>query len=163
MLTELSRDEIDDILTGQIVGRLGMVEGSTPYVVPISYAYRDGDIYAHSAQGRKLAALRAHPDVCFEVDDVTTVDDWCSVIGWGRFEQLVGADAREGLEVLVDRFRPVVADSAGEHPGAEIGMMRALNIPRSPTADAGLGTPSASAAVFRVRLETVTGRAERPR
>ena len=163
MLTEMSRDEIDDVLAGQIVGRLGMVDGSTPYVVPISYAYRDGDIYAHSAQGRKLDALRAHPEVCFEVDDVTSVDEWRSVIAWGRFEQLVGAEAREGLDVLIDRFRPVSAASAGEHPGAEIGMMRALDIPRSPQAGAALGTPSASAAVFRVRVETVTGRAVRPR
>lgn len=67
MLMELTRDEIDDVLAGQIVGRLGLVDGSTPYVVPISYAYRDGDIYAHSAQGRKLDALRSHPEVVYRI------------------------------------------------------------------------------------------------
>ncbi|MDN4596814.1 pyridoxamine 5'-phosphate oxidase family protein [Leifsonia virtsii] len=163
MLMELTRDEIDDVLADQIVGRLGLVDGSTPYVVPISYAYRDGDIYAHSAQGRKLDALRSHPEVCFEVDDVSSVDDWRSVIAWGFFEQLVGADAREGLDILLDRFRPVFAEAGAEHPGAEIGMMRTLDIPRSASAGPDLGRPGSSAAVYRIRLETVTGRAERPR
>lgn len=162
MLKELTRDEIDEVLAEQIVGRLGLIDDATPYVVPISYVYRDGDIYAHSAQGRKLNALRTHPDVCFEVDDVSSVDQWRSVIAWGRFEQLLGAEAREGLDVLLDRFRPFFAPSGTEHPGAEIGMLRTLDIPRSRMADAVVGRPGSSAVIYRIRLDTVSGRAEQP-
>jgi hypothetical protein len=42
-------------------------------------------------------------------------------------------------------------------------MMRTLDIPRSASAGSDLGRPGSSAAVYRIRLETVTGRAERPR
>ena len=163
MPVELSRDEIDDLLASQLVGRLGLIEGEVPYVVPISYAYRDGDIYAHSAQGRKLDALRSHPEVCFEVDDVVSVDEWRSVIAWGTFEQLLGAEAREGLDVLLDRLRPPAGATDAEHPGAEVGMMRTLDIPRMAESDAELGRPNAAAAVFRLRLHKVTGRAEHRR
>lgn len=160
MPVELSRDEIDDVLASQPVGRLGLTDGEVPYVVPIAYAYRDGDIYAHSAQGRKLDALRSHPEVCFEVDDVVSLDEWRSVIAWGTFEQLLGSEAREGLDVLLARLRPPAQASGSEHPGAEMGMVRTLDIPRLAEAEAELGRPNAAAAVFRLRLHTVTGRAE---
>jgi len=162
MLMELTRDESDDVLADQIVGRLGMIDDSTPYVVPIPYVYRDGDIYAHTAQGRKLNALRAHPEACFEVDDVSSIDQWRSVIAWGRFEQLLGAEAREGLDLLLDRFRPIFTESGKEHPGAQIGMLRTLDIPRSGAAGEELGRPGSSAVIYRIRLDTVTGRAGQP-
>jgi nitroimidazol reductase NimA-like FMN-containing flavoprotein (pyridoxamine 5'-phosphate oxidase superfamily) len=159
MPTELSSDEIEDLLDEQIVGRLGVIDGAAPYVVPISYAYREGDVYAHTAQGRKLEALRAHPEVCFEVDDVSSVDEWRSVIAWGTFEQLLGSDAREGMDILLDRFRPVGSPTAGDHPGAEMGMTRRLDIPRLSAHEIELGSPGGRAAIFRIRLHTLTGRA----
>ncbi|MGO4593793.1 hypothetical protein AB4Z18_08215 [Leifsonia sp. 2TAF2] len=57
-------------------------------------------------------ALRRHPEVRFEVDDVVSVDERRSVIAWGTFEQLLGAEAWEGLDVLLDRLRPA-RESAG--------------------------------------------------
>lgn len=160
MPTEMNRDEIDDLLNAALVGHLGMIAEDRPYIVPISYAYRDGAVYCHSAQGRKVQALRTDPEVCFEVDELDHIDRWRSVIAWGRFEQLVGADAQRAMEVLVDRFRPLVPMSADGHQGAELGMMRTLDIPRLPEAQATLGRPETAAVVFRVTLDTVTGRRE---
>ncbi|WP_426625250.1 pyridoxamine 5'-phosphate oxidase family protein [Leifsonia sp. McL0607] len=160
MPTEMTRDEIDDLLSTGLVGRLGMIDGEQPYVVPISYAYRDGAVYCHSAQGRKVQLLRAQPEVCFEVDELDHIDRWRSVIAWGRFEQLVGAEAKRATELLVDRFRPLVPVDADGHQGAELGMMRTLDIPRLPDAQATLGRPATAAVVFRVNLHTVTGRRE---
>ena len=161
MPEEMTRDEIDDLFASQTVGRLGLVDGDAPYVVPISYAYRDGFLYGHSAQGRKLRALRSQPEVCFEIDDVESVDRWRSAIAWGRFEQLVGEEARRGLEILLERFRPLLPVGAGEtHPDAEVGMARTLDIPRLPGAEADLGRPSSAAVVFRIRLHTLSGRSE---
>ena len=160
MPTEMTRDEIDDLLAAALIGHLGMIDGELPYVVPISYAYRDGAVYCHSAQGRKVRALRAQAEVCFEVDEVDHIDRWRSVIAWGRFEQLLGSEAAHGLEILVDRFRPLVPATDDEHPGAQLGMMRTLDIPRLPEAQGQLGRPSAAAVVFRVTLHTLTGRKE---
>ncbi|WP_158867387.1 pyridoxamine 5'-phosphate oxidase family protein [Leifsonia sp. AG29] len=161
MPEEMTRDEIDELLASQAVGRLGLVEGDVPYVVPISYAYRDGCIYGHSAQGRKLRALRSQPEVCFEVDEVETVDRWRSAIAWGRFEQLVGEEAKRGLDILIERFRPLLPPATTEtHPDAEVGLTRTLDIPRLPGAEADLGRTSSAAVVFRIRLHTLSGRSE---
>jgi nitroimidazol reductase NimA-like FMN-containing flavoprotein (pyridoxamine 5'-phosphate oxidase superfamily) len=160
MPTEMNRDEIDDLLNTALVGRLGMIDGDRPYVVPISYAYRDGAVYCHSAQGRKVQALRTQPEVCFEVDELDHIDRWRSVIAWGRFEQLVGADAQRAMELLVDRFRPLVPAAADGNQGAEVGMLRTLDIPRLAEAQATVGRPATAAVVFRVDLHTLTGREE---
>ncbi|MGH1525591.1 pyridoxamine 5'-phosphate oxidase family protein [Leifsonia sp. L25] len=160
MPDQMTREEIDDLLGSRLVGRLGMISEGQPYVVPISYAYRDGAVYCHSAQGRKVEALRTQPEVCFEVDELDHIDRWRSVIGWGRFEQLVGAEAKTAVQLLVDRFRPLVSAATDGHQGAELGMMRTLDIPRLPEAQAQVGRPSAAAVVFRVNLHTLTGRME---
>jgi nitroimidazol reductase NimA-like FMN-containing flavoprotein (pyridoxamine 5'-phosphate oxidase superfamily) len=158
MPTEMTRDEIDELLAAAQVGHLGMIDGEVPYVVPISYAYHDGAVYCHSAQGRKVRALRTRPEVCFQVEEFDHIDRWRSVIAWGRFEQLLGTEAVHGLDILVDRFRPFVPATADDHPGAQLGMTRTLDIPRLPEARAQLGRPSAAAIVFRVTLGTLTGR-----
>lgn len=161
MARELSEGEARGLLAAREVGRLGLVEDGLPYVVPIAYAYRDGSVYCHSAQGRKVSALRLHPEACFEVDEVDGIDRWRSVIAWGTYEQLLGAEAKAGLEVLLERFRPAAgAGGADAAPGAELGMLRTLDIPRLEEARSGVGQPASAAVVFRLRLHTLSGRAE---
>ncbi len=163
MAVELTRDEIQDFLATHYIGHLGMVEGERPYVVPIAYAFSNGAIYCHSAQGMKVQAMRARPDVCFEVDDVESIDRWRSVIAWGTFEQLVGADAISGREILVDRLRPLaVARESDPPPVAGAGLLRALDIPRLEEARAGIARPSSAGVVFRIELSGASGRLECP-
>ena len=64
---------IERIIGDCEVFRLAMIDGTRPYVVPMSFGYslRDGvlELYAHSApKGRKVDALRRNPEVCFEMD-----------------------------------------------------------------------------------------------
>lgn len=161
MPIEMTDDEINEFLASQYVGRLGMVDGTRPYVVPISYAFHEGAVYFHSAPGMKVQALRSHPEVCFEVDDVASLEEWRSVIAWGAFEQLIGSDARAGVEILLDRFRPLTSTpGSAPHPGAEIGMMRTLDIPRLPGTRSALGQASGASVVFRLVLEETSGRRE---
>ena len=52
--------------------RIAMADEGSPYVVPLSFAYRfDGEtltLYFHSAkEGRKIEILRKNPAVCFEI------------------------------------------------------------------------------------------------
>lgn len=157
----MSDDDIREFLATQFVGRLGMLDGTRPYVVPISYAFRDGAVYCHSAQGLKVRSLRSHPEACFEVDEVISLERWRSVIAWGTFEQLIGADAKRGVEILLDRFRPLTATGpSAAHPGAELGMMRTLDIPRLPEAHESIGQPGNAAVVFRLVLHEFSGREE---
>lgn len=70
-LTELG--EILQVVERCKVCRLAMADAAGLYLVPMNfgYAYVEGrlELYFHSArEGRKVAALRAAPQVCFEMD-----------------------------------------------------------------------------------------------
>lgn len=152
MIGALDEAEIDDVLGSATVARIGCGGDDGVYVVPVSYAYADGCVYAHSAPGKKLDLMRARPDVCLEVEDVRGPAEWRSVIAQGRYEELTGQRAADALRLLVHRFRqespsstatPAEADGAhGGDPGA------------------GHGQGAAAPVLFRIRLHTRSGRAE---
>ncbi|GAH17704.1 unnamed protein product, partial [marine sediment metagenome] len=57
------------IVEKAIVCRVAMCWQDEPYVVPMSFGYRDNCIYLHSArEGRKLDILRNNDKVCIEFD-----------------------------------------------------------------------------------------------
>jgi len=70
------REEIVEILSKALVGRVGLASGNQPYVVPVHFAYDDNRIFFHSAnQGKKIEYLQVNPKVCFEVDDLLSIID----------------------------------------------------------------------------------------
>jgi nitroimidazol reductase NimA-like FMN-containing flavoprotein (pyridoxamine 5'-phosphate oxidase superfamily) len=110
MFDTLSNEQIMDVVSNSLVGRLGCHADGKTYVVPISYAY-DGDyIYARSFEGMKLTMMRKNPNVCFQVDKMESMSDWQSVIIWGTFEELTNTQEREkGLKILLSRILPNVS------------------------------------------------------
>jgi nitroimidazol reductase NimA-like FMN-containing flavoprotein (pyridoxamine 5'-phosphate oxidase superfamily) len=93
--------------------------------------------------GEKVAALRAHPWVAFEVDEVAGTFDWQSVVVRGAFYRL----ARDGAEADRRRYERALA------------AVRTL-VPHTLTdADP---TPERDV-LFRLHLGEVTGRAARTR
>jgi nitroimidazol reductase NimA-like FMN-containing flavoprotein (pyridoxamine 5'-phosphate oxidase superfamily) len=140
MLGILDDDQIEAVLRHCSVGRIGCRDGDEIYVVPVAYAYADGSVYGHCAEGRKLTAMRRTPEVGFEVEDVHGLDDWQSVVATGRFEELHGEEARQALDVLHHRFAPYDPGGSSSH---------------------GHGT-SAPPVLFRIRLLSSSGRFERP-
>lgn len=70
------------------VGRLGCTREDQPYVVPIYFAHNEHHLYAISTIGQKIEWMRANPLVCVEVDNLTSHDEWMSVIVLGRYEEL---------------------------------------------------------------------------
>ncbi len=108
MFGTLTTEEMDQLLTRQLMGRLGCNAFGRTYVIPISYAYRDGAIYCYTMEGLKLSMLRENKKVCFQVDDSKDLSNWQSVICWGEFEELTSdADRTEALAVLNARHLPV--------------------------------------------------------
>ncbi|OPY26894.1 MAG: Pyridoxamine 5'-phosphate oxidase [Methanocella sp. PtaU1.Bin125] len=68
-------DAITELLNKAPVGRVATVSpDSTPYIVPVNFAF-DGDrIYFHCAlEGMKLDCIRANPKVGFEADELLEV------------------------------------------------------------------------------------------
>jgi len=116
MLGSLNEKQIDDLLTQQVIGRIGCHAGGTTYIVPVNYVYRSPNIYAHSALGKKIKMMRKNPKVCFQVDEIRSIFNWQSVIAWGRFEEITEVSERERvMQGLIHRIMPL-AEQASAHP-----------------------------------------------
>ena len=101
MLGKLNLKQIDEILTKNLMGRIGCHYDGLTYVVPISYAYDGEFIYSIAYEGMKLVMMRNNPKVCFEVDEVKDMLNWESVIVWGEFEEILEpAERKEALSLL---------------------------------------------------------------
>ena len=110
MIGNLITVEIDDLLRKQVVGRIGCFVNNKIYVVPVSYAYDDGNVYVHSYEGQKMEAMRRNPSVCFEVDDLSDMGNWQSVIAWGKFEEITDEyERKQAVRVLMRRKLPVIS------------------------------------------------------
>ncbi|MFH1084550.1 MAG: pyridoxamine 5'-phosphate oxidase family protein [Chloroflexota bacterium] len=120
------RAEIEAVLTGATVLRLGLWDGVEPYVVPMSYGYDGACLYLHSAhEGRKIEILRQFPRVCFEVEgegQAVTAERACawgvryaSVIGWGTVTFVSDPDDKAaGLNVIMRQHGGAPADFGPE-------------------------------------------------
>jgi nitroimidazol reductase NimA-like FMN-containing flavoprotein (pyridoxamine 5'-phosphate oxidase superfamily) len=85
--------------------------------------------------------MRADPRVCIEVEHVDDLSNWRSVITWGTFEECHHDDWAAGMALLVERIMPLLTLPLHQSPPDPAGPHR--------------GT------VYRIRLETKTGRFEK--
>jgi hypothetical protein len=155
MLRSPDDGQIDQVLRAEVVGRIGCHAGGLTDVVPVTYADDGGSVYGHSAEGLKLRLMRAHPEVCFEVDHMENPGSWQSVIAWGTFGELHGEEAVRALRLLARRFAGlVVSETSLPGPAGSGGTPAA-----PPPPGARDGAPPAT--VSRIRLHTKTGRLER--
>ncbi len=111
MLGQLNETQINNILSSQVLGRLACVNGIQPYVVPVAYVYDGKYIYGQSNEGMKLELLRKNPKVCFEVDTMTDMHNWNSVIVVGEFEELKKAAAKKARDILFGRIFTLMTGS----------------------------------------------------
>lgn len=117
MMGELSKTQIEDLLHREIIGRIGCHNEGTTYIVPVSYAYDDSNVYVHAYEGMKIKFMRQNRSVCFQVDHMENMANWQSVIAWGQFEELHGPDRDKAIDVLMKRQLPIVS-SVTTHLGA---------------------------------------------
>lgn len=116
MLGALTTDQIENVLRSEIIGRIGCYSQHELYVVPVTYAFHEGCIYAHSQEGRKILMMRENPHVCFQVDAMDDMTNWRSVLVWGDYQELKSEEERKAaMKILVDRLAPFVI-SATVHP-----------------------------------------------
>lgn len=109
MVNELCQKQIDQVLYAEGFGRIGCHTEGRTYIVPTNYVYDGTYIYAHSINGMELQTMRVHPEVCFEVDQITDTSNWRSVIAWGTFEELEGEAATHATYLLIQRNMTMIA------------------------------------------------------
>jgi nitroimidazol reductase NimA-like FMN-containing flavoprotein (pyridoxamine 5'-phosphate oxidase superfamily) len=109
MLGSLSIEQINDLLKTEMVGRIGMVIDKKVYVVPITYVYHDGYLYSHSHEGQKITGMNENPNVCFEIDRISNLANWQSLIISGVYEELKSEEEiLHARKILSDRLRPLL-------------------------------------------------------
>ena len=104
------------------VCRLGLANGTHPYIVPMSFGFDGRDIYIHSAtSGEKIEILRNNPNVCVEFEqDVSIVEgekpchwgvQYLTVIGHGTAEPVTDpAQKSYGLNQIFRHYQPMTKD-----------------------------------------------------
>ena len=100
-IVEMSQSEIAGFLRGSNFGHLGCVQGKTPYVIPIHFAYDGPYIYFFTTEGKKTAIMDENPEVCLQSEHVTDNRNWQSVIVTGDAERLTDRSSiKKGIELV---------------------------------------------------------------
>lgn len=111
MLGELDDTQINNVLSSQVLGRLACTDGKQPYIVPVTYTYDGKFIYGQTNEGQKLKMLRKNPSVCFEVDMMTDMRHWQSVLVYGKFIELKNKESEKARDILFNRVLPLMTSS----------------------------------------------------
>jgi uncharacterized protein len=111
---ELSRAECDAVLERNFVGRVAFSFHDHVDIEPVHYVYAEGWLHGRTAPGGKIAVLRHHPWVAFEVDEVKGLFDWRSVVVHGAVLVLDpegSAADREAHAVTLAHLRRLIPDT----------------------------------------------------
>ncbi|MGA9725025.1 MAG: pyridoxamine 5'-phosphate oxidase family protein [Candidatus Binatus sp.] len=88
LIQELTKQECLNLLARLRLGRLACTRDAMPYIVPLYFANDDDYLYSFSTFGQKIEWMRANPNVCVEVDEVVSPQQWVSVVAFGRYEEM---------------------------------------------------------------------------
>ena len=80
--------EIEALLSRNHVGRIAFSFHYSVDIRPIHYVYHDGWLYGRTSHSDKLVTLRHNQWVAFEIDEVSGMFDWMSVVVHGTFYRL---------------------------------------------------------------------------
>ena len=99
MITNLKKQQCLKILDTNYIGHMAYVYQDSPFIIPITYYYdkENINIIGYSGEGHKTKALRLNNTVALEVSEITSVNDWKSVLVHGTFNELSGPDAKHYL------------------------------------------------------------------
>jgi nitroimidazol reductase NimA-like FMN-containing flavoprotein (pyridoxamine 5'-phosphate oxidase superfamily) len=108
MMGTLTPGEIEEVLASELLGRVGFIAAGRPYIVPVNYVYdpESAHVYVHSAEGAKVRAMRANPDVCFEVEQIHDMANWRTVVARATFEELWRDAEERAMDLLKARLQP---------------------------------------------------------
>jgi uncharacterized protein len=109
---------LHDIIQTAQVCRMGLVDGATPYIVPLNFGFDGTSIYVHSAQeGHKVEILRRNNRVCLEFErggELVKGKKACdygyrylSVVCQGTAEIVAGEEKkRDALNQIMQHYEP---------------------------------------------------------
>jgi len=105
---ELSDNEIVELLKRTGYGHLACTRDGEPYVVPIHFAFDDGEIFVYTTEGKKYEIIRSNPRICLQAEEVIDNQHWQSVIVDGEAIQITDETERERAMKLIIRVNPTL-------------------------------------------------------
>jgi nitroimidazol reductase NimA-like FMN-containing flavoprotein (pyridoxamine 5'-phosphate oxidase superfamily) len=127
------------LLAAHHIGRIAFGYYGRVDIQPIHYVWDQGSVYGRTRDGTKLRAITANRLVAFEIDEVAAMYDWRSVVVKGTLDLLSAEETPAEMAHAVALLRRIVPEAFAEH---------------DPTPE--------RTNVFRIRAETITGRAATP-
>jgi nitroimidazol reductase NimA-like FMN-containing flavoprotein (pyridoxamine 5'-phosphate oxidase superfamily) len=109
-------DAIASVIRKSTVCRLAMSDDGQPYVLPMSFGYKEGAVYFHCApEGRKIDIIRKNPRVCIEFDVDCRLKTGDSACQWGFYFQSAiafgvaafiedAAEKRAALDIIMRHY-----------------------------------------------------------
>ena len=118
-LTEMDDGEIDDFLSNQRTGVLGLTAQSGPYLLPLSFGFDDDSTlyftYLVSPESRKVTLSESVETAPFLVYDIQSSFTWQSVLLEGELSRVPEEEWGDIEDVLDDAWRPEVLETAREN------------------------------------------------
>ena len=112
---DLNNTEIEKLIARLDYGHLACCSDVEPYVVPIHYAYKNGEIYIYTTQGKKSEIISKNPHICLQIEDVKSNHEWSSVVVYGEAQELKDEKQRaEAAESLL-RVNPTLTPAVSIH------------------------------------------------
>jgi uncharacterized protein len=145
VIEEMTDRECRAMLSGTHRARLACALSNQPYIVPMHVEFDDAFLYGFSTLGQKIEWMRQNPLVCLEIDELTTVSQWASVVIFGVYEELPDTPEYGPARSIADRLfqkRPVWWEPA--------------SVPLA-------GHEQRTRIVFRIRISRMSGRRAGPK
>lgn len=114
---DLERDEIEEMISRNNVGRLAFTFHDRVDIQPIHYVYERGWLYGRTSEGEKIATLHHNQWIAFEIDEIKSTFEWRSVVIHGSFwriQPLGSPRAEEVWEKAADLVSKIVPGSLTE-------------------------------------------------
>jgi nitroimidazol reductase NimA-like FMN-containing flavoprotein (pyridoxamine 5'-phosphate oxidase superfamily) len=113
VLEEIPEGECLQLLSRAAVGRLGVVDGRQPVVVPVNFASTPDGIVVSTDIGTKLEAGSRHL-VALEIDEI----DPATHLGWSVLVKGHAFDITDALDDRSERLQAAVVESWAPGPKA---------------------------------------------
>ena len=147
-IRELTKPECLELLTRARLGRLACASQNQPYIVPIFFAFDEHYLYSFSTVGQKIEWMRNNPNVCVEVDEVVSAQQWASVVVYGQYEEMPNSLEWRGVRADVRR-RLMERNAIWWEPGYAKTMLHDTERPLTPF-------------FYRIRVVEITGHRAAP-
>lgn len=117
-MKNLEPQESIALLQENYLGHLAFIVNDEAFTIPITYYYHsEGNaIIGYSQPGHKIDAMRNHPTVSFQVEDVKSANNWKSVLVQGSFEEIQGTEAKFLLHKFAEGVKSIINQKENKNP-----------------------------------------------